>query len=350
MKRNNNVTFQDIADYTHFSKTTISRYFNNPDSLTVENQEKIAEALKKLNYKENKVARILANGSSEFIGLILPNMYLGFYYDILDKLLHTYETYGYKFLVFPGSEKEETERRYIQELLSYRIEGLIVLSHTIPSIELASYHVPIVSIEREDRYISSVNTDNYMGGVQATGLLYKNNCDVFIHLNSPTAEDTPAYGRIRGFLDTCEEHNLPHVMYEYTLGTKLDDMQKSIHALMKEKIVPGFPGKRKGIFCSSDTSASIILNYLFNQYGCLPDEYRIVGFDDAPVSREAVIPISTVCQQTDVIVETAMSLLNQQIENKKGRRPHPDSAPVHKVIPPILMPRETSIPDLKLAQ
>ena len=40
-----NVTFADIAAYTGFSKTTISRYFNNPDSITVENQEKIANAL-----------------------------------------------------------------------------------------------------------------------------------------------------------------------------------------------------------------------------------------------------------------------------------------------------------------
>lgn len=34
------VTFADIAEYTHFSKTTISRYFNHPDSLTLENQER----------------------------------------------------------------------------------------------------------------------------------------------------------------------------------------------------------------------------------------------------------------------------------------------------------------------
>lgn len=47
-----NVTFADIAAYTGFSKTTISRYFNNPDSITVENQEKIANALEILNYKE----------------------------------------------------------------------------------------------------------------------------------------------------------------------------------------------------------------------------------------------------------------------------------------------------------
>ena len=56
------VTFADIAAYTGFSKTTISRYFNDPDSLTLENQQKIADALTELDYKENKVGRILASG------------------------------------------------------------------------------------------------------------------------------------------------------------------------------------------------------------------------------------------------------------------------------------------------
>ena len=40
---------------------------------------------------------------------------------------------------------------------------MIILSHTIPSRELASYNIPIVTIEREDQFVSSVNTDNYMG-------------------------------------------------------------------------------------------------------------------------------------------------------------------------------------------
>ena len=35
-------TLDDIAKKTGYSKTTISRYFNNPDSLTLENQQKIA--------------------------------------------------------------------------------------------------------------------------------------------------------------------------------------------------------------------------------------------------------------------------------------------------------------------
>ena len=61
MSKKKQVTFADIAEYTNFSKTTISRYFNHPDSLTLENQEKISQALDTLGYKKNKLAKVLAN-------------------------------------------------------------------------------------------------------------------------------------------------------------------------------------------------------------------------------------------------------------------------------------------------
>ena len=87
------VTFADIAAYTNFSKTTISRYFNDPDSLTLENQQKIADALVALDYKENKVGRILASGRTEFVGVIVPNLYMHYYSEMLNQLLDTYEIF-----------------------------------------------------------------------------------------------------------------------------------------------------------------------------------------------------------------------------------------------------------------
>ena len=89
-----NVTYNDIAKYTGFSKTTVSRYFNNPNSVTSENRAIISDALNTLGYRENKVARILASGKTEFIGIIVPNLYLHFYAKMLDTLLSTYEKYG----------------------------------------------------------------------------------------------------------------------------------------------------------------------------------------------------------------------------------------------------------------
>ena len=112
-----NITFSDIAKYTGFSKTTISRYFNNPDSLTLENQQIIATALEKLNYKENKVARILANGKTEFIGIIIPNLYMHYYSEILNQILKTYDSFGYKFLVFTGDDHESTEQNIYRNFL-----------------------------------------------------------------------------------------------------------------------------------------------------------------------------------------------------------------------------------------
>lgn len=339
----NKVTFDDIAKYTNFSKTTISRYFNNPDSLTLKNQEIIAQALIDLDYKENKVAKILASGKTEFVGIIVPNLYLHYYSEMLNQILASYERFGYKFLVFSGSSNEAVERQYIQELLAYNIEGMIVLSHTIPSKELASYNIPIVTIEREDQYTCSVNTDNYMGGVQATSLLYKTNCDILIHVNVNVPDYIPAYGRIQGFLDTCKEHDIPHELLLKDLGNTYEENKESIQEIA-EYLNHKYTGKRKGIFLANDTYANMFLNYLIRLYGSLPDDYRIIGFDNSPISSEAVIPTSTVGQQIDKIANTAMEILVEQMNERKKRRPASLSESIHRIITPVLVNRETTHP------
>lgn len=338
-----NITFSDIAKYTGFSKTTISRYFNNPDSLTLENQQIIADALEKLNYKENKVARILANGKTEFIGVIIPNLYMHYYSEVLNQILKTYETFGYKFLVFTGDDQETNERKYIQELLSYKIEGMIILSHTIPSRELASYNIPIVTIEREDQYVSSVNTDNYMGGVQATSLLAKIGADVLIHINAEFSSQIPSYGRIKGFTDICKEYKIPHELILTDTGHSYEETSQILKNLIDDIDIK-YTGKTKGIFLPNDTFANIVLHHLIRRYGKLPDDYKLIGFDDSPVSREAIVPISTVGQQIDKIAAAAMEILNVQIKESHKRKPALSSEPVHQIIPPILIHRETTLP------
>ena len=122
------VTFADIAEYTHFSKTTISRYFNHPDSLTLENQEKISRALDELGYKKNKLAKVLANGKSEFVGIIVPNLYLHYYSEMLTQLLATYTDYHYKFLIFmraPAPAETDTDGRNMPRQLDFTVCGCL---------------------------------------------------------------------------------------------------------------------------------------------------------------------------------------------------------------------------------
>ena len=68
---------------------------------------------------------------------------------------------------------------------------------------------------------------------------------------------------------------------------------------------------------ANDTHANILLNLLIREYGCLPDEYRIVGFDDSPIASEAIVPITTIEQQIDKIAYEAMNLLVSQMNERK---------------------------------
>lgn len=335
------VTFADIAEYTHFSKTTISRYFNHLDSLTLENQEKISQALEDLGYKKNKLAKVLANGKSEFIGIIVPNLYLHYYSEMLTQILSSYRDFHYKFLVFVSDHGPEEEQQYIDELMAYQIEGLIVLSHTLSSEKLASYHIPVIAIEREAEHICSVTTDNYMGALQATSLLIRNNCDIMLHINVDVPKNVPAYDRIRAFEDTCREHNIPYELHLDVTGDSYQDIYAQMRSIFSN-IDARYPDKKKGVFLSNDTYANMFLNLIFQKYGCLPDTYELIGFDNSPIAGEAILPITTIGQQIDVIAHTAMELLVQQMEERKKRKPQPLTAPIHKQIAPVLVRRDTT--------
>ena len=256
-------------------------------------------------------------------------------------ILDAYEKYGYKFLVFAGNGHDETEHRYIQELMSYKIEGLIVLSHTLSSRELSDLQIPVVAIEREDQFVSSVNTDNYLGAYEATSLLIHNHCDVLIHLNSPTKENVPAYRRLAGFQDACVKAGVPHKVIIRDFGLSYQEAAAPLQEIF-DNIEQKYAGQKKGIFLSNDDHANILLNLLIRKYHTLPDDYELIGFDGAPISEQAIYPISTVGQQIDQIADEAVSLLVSQMQERKKRHPVPLAEPVHKTVPPLLIRRQTT--------
>lgn len=345
MGKNRTVTYQDIAEYTGFSKTTISRYFNDRDSLTIEKQDRISEALTKLDYRQNKVAKVLANGKTEIVGILLPDLYHHFYYQILNYILGTYRQFGFKFLVFNGDHDVDVERKYIQELMAYKVEGMIVLSNTLSSEELAGIGIPIVGIEREDRHIHSVNTDNYLGGQMAAELLSSRGCTKLFHINSevPPWFTIPARDRIPGFVDYCEKNGIPHEEYYFRYRREQKSLQEQICHVVEQIDNCGTEGKT-GIFAANDTYANAALNCLLRRGKGIPSDYQIVGFDNSPIAVDSVFPISTIGQQAQLMAESAVSLLSGEMRKMRMRRPEPSAEPIHKVIPPVMVERETTKP------
>ena len=116
----------------------------------------------------------------------------------------------------------------------------------------------------------------------------------------------------------------------------------SNHGAEEEQQYIEYPDQKKGIFLANDTYANMFLNLIFQKYGTFPSTYEIVGFDDSPIASEAILPITTVGQQIDVIAKTAMDLLVRQMDEQKKRAPKPLGEPIHKQITPILIRRNTT--------
>lgn len=206
-------------------------------------------------------------------------------------------------------------------------------------LELASYPVPVSTIEREDEYTSSVKSNNYIGGVQAANLLISKDCNILIHINADVPKYVPAYGRIQGFRDICREKNIKHEVMLCELGDTYSDNKKCIENVLcgiREK----YSGLKKGIFLSNDTYANILINLLIREYVYIPDDYKIIGYDNSPIATEGIVPISTIDQQIDKIAYEAVNLLVEHInEHRAGKV----NQIVHRQIIPVLICRDTTI-------
>lgn len=333
-------TFDDIATFTGLSKATVSRYFNHPDSLSNKTREKITRALENLNYTENKLAKGLASGKSEFIGIIIPNLYMNYYAEMLNIILSTYESHHYKFLVFLGRSKKEIEEKYLHELMSYQIEGLIVFSHTLPSQELASFNIPVVSIERESDMTDGISIDNFKGGQMAANYLISHGARHIIFVTNRIAEEYPAYQRLKGFCSYCESQGVVPVVYQKTMDRSYEGVKDALYEVFEEieRTIP--ENETKGIFVVNDTYANLFENFILQKYGTFPPTYQLIGFDGTRSSSEAPFPITTLSQPKELMVEKAIELLEKQISAKRGKKG--SHKPEHIQLEPVLIERSTT--------
>ena len=67
------VTIRDVAKEAGVSPSTVSRVLSNNERISQETKQKVKEAIKKLNFKPNAIARSLANNKTQTLGIILPN-------------------------------------------------------------------------------------------------------------------------------------------------------------------------------------------------------------------------------------------------------------------------------------
>ena len=79
-------TLKDVARESGLTVGTVSRVLNNRGYISDSAREKVDQAMKKLNYQPNEVARSLSKSSSNTIGLIVPHIRHPYFIEMISHL------------------------------------------------------------------------------------------------------------------------------------------------------------------------------------------------------------------------------------------------------------------------
>ncbi len=298
-------TLKDVAAKSGITVTTVSRVLNNRGYISDETRKKVYAAMKELNYQPNEIARSLSKQKSTTIGIIVPHIDHPYFASLIRYLEIEAAKNGYKIILCNSQGKFEKEIDYLEMFQSYRVAGIILCSSSVDIGKFVSLHIPVVSIERPvDVGTTSVECDNYQGGVLAAKHLIEHGCKYLIHFSGIENEKMPADDRCRGFLDVCEKENVLHKEVE----CKADNYVSMEYHSLIERVLKDNP-LVDGIFASSDLIAAQVIQVARKMKISIPEELKIVGFDDVNIASLTSPTITTIHQPIKEMAHEAIQCL-----------------------------------------
>lgn len=323
-------TIKDVAKEAGLTVTTVSRVLNNRGYISENARQKVEEAMKKLNYQPNEMARSLRK-KSNLIGVIVPHIRHPYFAETISNLEHEAYKEGYRILLCNSQDREEREREYLDICKSNRVAGIIIFSGAVSVSVFDELDIPIIAMERNvETATASVECDNKTGGALAARKLIDSGCKKLLIIGSNKGSiELPADNRVKGFLEVCNQENIP----AYEISPESSDYAALTYMAMDEKILKEYPDV-DGIFASSDLIAASIIQACDSIGKKIPEDLKLVGFDDILVARFTSPQLTTIHQPIKEMANLAIRLIKDSSEGKL--------VPKQSVLPVSLVERGTT--------
>lgn len=308
-------TMEDFSEFVGLSRPTVSKYFNDPNSVRRKTRDTIEIALKKSGFRPNVFAVNLNRRRTNILGIIIPNSTDPFYMALTRRIESLASEAGFFALVLSSDGRAEMEDRAIRTLKSMNVAGAVIAPLGVEShrrtLEDFGRSVPLIYIDSPlDETSAFVGTDNR----QSFGLIVDYLCrsgEPPCYLGMPHV-NTNALTREQAYVDAMKRLAMtPHVVP--VTSVKTWDFEKfgydETAKILSSKL--GFPTRT--VLCANDRVAFGAISAAYRhglRVGHGADfQLRIAGHDDHPLSRYACPPITTVAQNYDQIGKRAIEML-----------------------------------------
>src|SRR4051812_9216216 len=116
----------DVAAEAGVSLSTASRALHAGSSVRPATRRRVEAAARRLGYEPNRIARSLRTSSSTLVGVIVPDVGIGFYARTVKGAQNVLERAGYNVLVMNTERAPEREFAALRTLLAHRVDGVLV--------------------------------------------------------------------------------------------------------------------------------------------------------------------------------------------------------------------------------
>jgi len=332
------VRLKDIAKDLGVSVITVSKALRNHKDISPATRARVLKRVKEMNYRPNYAARALVTGRTHMMGLIVPDLVHSFHSEVAKGLAAVLRKNGYTLLISSSEEDPEIERQAIEQLMSRRVDALLVAStqwsvETFRRVEEA--RIPYILLDRNFAGLAAnfVGVDDELVGRIATEHLVEIGCRTIAHIGG--LRISPALGRLAGYKHVLAKHGL-QVGAEY-IGTheQLDESAHSAGYTTMQRLLALNP-RPDGVFCFSDAIAIGAMKAILEADLGIPEDIAIVGCANFHYTGSLSVPLSSVDQQSVMIGQRAAQLAIGLLDSKAPARP------VTILLEPRLIVREST--------
>ena len=309
-------TISDVAKEAEVSVATVSRVLNKQNNVKKETADRVYQAIEKLSFEPNILARNFRKNESRVILIITPNITNPYYSHILTGIGDAASELGYSALIFNTANSIEKEKEGMEMLKKKRADGAILLASNSESKWLLDYEgiYPIVQCSEYDEQvnISRVSIDNYKAAKEVVEYLISLGHRRIATISSKN-NYISTHERMKGYEDTLKKHEIKrrnaYVAYS-SEDYSFHSAKEAALRLLKLKERP------TAIFCISDTIALGAVAAASELGIKIPEELSITGFDNVENTTMFHPYITTVSQPCFKLGENAMKMLYQRINSK----------------------------------
>jgi LacI family transcriptional regulator len=312
-------TIKKVADLAGVSVGTVSHVLTGSAQVSESLRLKVQAAIRDLDYHPNHVARSLKTSRTKTLGIIVPDLTIPFFPQVIRGAESAARERGYSLLAVNSTESGDRQKELLSLLRSQRVEGILLIMAAAPAptlemSQIADAGIPLVCLDRiPDKVpVDSVCVEDLAAAEMGIDHLISNGYRRIAIVTGPLSLKNEQR-RLLGYKAALKRSALAHsreLIWEGNLRT--DDVAAMCRTKLESMKV-----RPDALFCTNGPTALGALRGLRDCGLKTPDDMGFVTFDELTLDDLFTPAITAVVQPAYEIGFRASEILLQRIDTGK---------------------------------